>query len=112
MENIILKMRQEKQEYNRQMARVALLPKDYQFVYNKIQNYMWSFAAGSGMDMLQTQYELIDLFESAALQGQHVLEVTGEDVATFCDELMSDNKLWTDNVRKNLNKKVNAKLNK
>lgn len=73
---------------------------------------MWNFAAGSGQDMLQTQYELIDLFESAALEGRHVLDVTGEDVATFCDDLLYDNQLWTDRVKQRLNEKIKAKLDK
>ena len=29
------------------MARVAALPEDYQFVFKKIQNYMWNFSAGN-----------------------------------------------------------------
>ena len=28
------------------MARVEALPEDYQFVFKKIQNYMWNFSAG------------------------------------------------------------------
>lgn len=112
MENILVKMRHDKEEYNRQMQRVKLLPTDYQFVYHKIENYMWNFAAGSGMDMLKTQYDLIDLFEEAATQGRHVLEVTGEDVATFCDDLMRGNKLWTDRVKEKLNEKMKTKLDK
>lgn len=112
MENILVKMKQDKKEYTRQMERVKQLPKDYQFVYNKIQNYMWNFAAGSGMDMLKTQYDLIDLFEESAIQGRHVLEVTGNDVATFCEDLMVENKLWTDRIRKNLNKRIETKFYK
>ncbi len=109
MENPIKKILNDKKEYREQMARVAALPEDYRFVYEKMQNYMWSFAGGSGMDMLQTQYDLIDLFESGAAQGRHVLDVTGEDVAAFCDELMRGNKLWTDCVKNRLNHKVNGK---
>lgn len=110
MENIIKKMREDKKEYRKQMARVAALPEDYRFVYGKIQDYMWSFAGGSGMDMLKTQYELIDLFEAGAADGRHVLSVTGEDVAGFCDELMRGNKLWTDRQRKRLNHDMNSQF--
>lgn len=110
MENLIQKMREDKQEYRRQMARVERLPEDYKFVYEKIQDYMWSFAGGSGYDMLKTQYDLIDLFEAGAAEGKHVLEITGEDVAGFCDELIRDNKLWTDRLRKKLNKGMKERL--
>lgn len=110
MENIITKMRQEKQEYNEQMKRVAHLPKDYQFVYDKIQHYMWNFSTGMGSDMMKTLYDLIDLFEEAANEGRHVLDVTGNDVATFCDNLMSENKLWTKQVKNKLNDKIKKKI--
>lgn len=106
MSNIIKKIREDKQNYRDQMARVAALPEDYRFVYEKMQGYMWSFAGGDGYDMLKTQYDLIDLFESGAAAGKHVLDVTGEDVAGFCDGLMRGNKLWTDNVRNRLNRRM------
>lgn len=106
MTNIIHKIQENKKEYRRQMARVEALPEDYRFVYEKIQTYMWNFSAGSGSDMLKTQYELIDLFEEGAAVGRHVLDVTGKDVASFCDELMSGNKLWMDDARKCLNRKM------
>lgn len=110
MRNLIKKIRQDKKEYRQQMARVAALPEDYRFVFAKIQNYMWSFAGGDGYDMLGTQYDLIDLFEAGAAQNKHVLDVTGEDVASFCDELMRGNKLWTDGIRKRLNRRMQARL--
>lgn len=110
MGNFIGKIIRDKREYQAQMARVQALPEDYRFVYDKIQTYMWSFAGGTGMDMLKTQYDLIDLFETGAAEGRHVLEVTGEDVATFCDELIKGNKLWTDAIKNRLNRKINAKL--
>lgn len=112
MENLIKQMIADKKEYREQMARVAALPEDYRFVYEKIQAYLWSFAGGSGMDMLQTQYDLIDLFESGAVEGRHVLDVTGRDVASFCDELMQGNKLWTDDIKARLNRKMNENLNR
>lgn len=109
MQNIIKKMREDKKEYRKQMARVAALPEDYRFVFDKMQGYMWSFTGGDGYDMLKTQYDLIDLFETGAALGKQVLDITGEDVADFCDELIRGNKLWTDNVRKRLNKKIQRK---
>lgn len=112
MENFIKKMMGDKREHRRQMARVAALPEEYRFVYEKIQGYLWSFAGGTGMDMLQTQYDLIDLFESGAADGKRVLAVTGEDVAAFCDELMRDNHLWTDGCRRRLNRKLAHRLNR
>lgn len=112
MQNIFKKMRDDKKEYRDQMARVKALPEGYRFVFSKLQNYMWSFAGGSGFDMLSTQYDLIDLFEAGAAQGRSVLEITGEDVAGFCDELIRGNKLWTDGARRRLNRRMQKKLAK
>jgi len=102
----------DKKEYKQQMARVEMLPRDYQFVYKKIQEYMWNFAAGSGYDMLKIQYELIDLFEAGAAEGKHILEITGEDTAAFCDELLRNAKTYTENWRKKLNRDILNKFGK
>lgn len=110
MQNLFKKIRSDKREYRKQMARVSALPEEYRFVYAKISNYLWSFCGGSGMDMLKTQYDLIDLFESGAAQGRYVLDVTGEDVAAFCDGLMQGNKLWADSCRKYLNRRISKRL--
>lgn len=111
MFHIIRKIRASKKEYYNQMKRVEALPEDYRFVYEKIVKYIWNFAGGTGFDMLKTQYDLIDLFESGAAEGKHVLEITGQDVAAFCDGLIRDNTLWTNRLRQKLNHKVNKKLN-
>ncbi|MFL0195007.1 DUF1048 domain-containing protein [Clostridium sp. WILCCON 0269] len=106
------KMAGDKKEYKQQMARVKALPEDYQFVFEKIQKYMWNFAAGEGYDMLKIQYELIDLFEAGAVEGKKVLEITGEDVAAFCDELLRNAKTYTENWREKLNYDIIKKFGK
>lgn len=102
----------DKKEYKKQMARVEMLPKDYQFVFKKIQSYMWNFAAGNGYDMLKIHYELIDLFESGAAEGKQVLEITGEDVAEFCDELLRNTKTYTENWHEKINRDIMKKIGK
>lgn len=106
MIKLIQKMIGDKKEFKEQLARVEALPEDYKFVFEKIQGYMWSFAGGDGSEMLKTQQELIELFETSAADGKHVLEVTGEDVAGFCDEFIRDTKKWTDNYREKLNRNM------
>jgi len=110
MLELIKKMIGDKKEYREQMARVEALPEDYRFVFKKIQGYMWNFAGGDGSDMLKTQYELIELFEASAADGKHVLDVTSEDVVGFCDELLRDTKVWTDNFRQKLNRDIMNKF--
>jgi DNA-binding ferritin-like protein (Dps family) len=110
MLELIKKMIGDKKEYKQQMARVEALPEDYRFVFKKIQGYMWSFAGGDGSDMLKTQYGLIELFETSVADGKHVLDVTGEDVVGFCDELLRGTKLWTDYYRKKINRDMMSKF--
>lgn len=110
MFKLIKKMIGDKKEYREQLTRVEALPEDYRFVFKKVQGYMWSFAGGDGSDMLKAQEELIELFESSAAEGKHVLDVTGEDVVGFCDEFLRDTKKWTDNYRKKLNRDMINKL--
>jgi DNA-binding ferritin-like protein (Dps family) len=109
MLGLIKKIIGDKKEYKEQMSRVEVLPEDYRFVFNKIHGYMWGLAGGDGSDMLKTQQELIELFEASAADGKHVLEVTGEDVASFCDEFLRDTKKWTDNFSKKLNRDMTKK---
>jgi DNA-binding ferritin-like protein (Dps family) len=92
------------------IARVEAMPEDYKFVFKKIQQYMWNFAAGDGYDMLKIHYELIDLFETGIAEGKRVLEITGEDVAAFCDELLRNTKTYTENWREKLNRDIREKL--
>jgi DNA-binding ferritin-like protein (Dps family) len=106
------KMAESKREYKRQMARVDALPEDYRFIFKKIQSHMWQFAAGDGYDMLELHYGLIDLFEAGAAEGKTALEVTGEDVAGFVDELLKSVKTYTAGWRESLNRDVAAKLKK
>jgi DNA-binding ferritin-like protein (Dps family) len=106
----IKKMFESKREYKKQMARVEALPKEYQFVFKKIQSHMWMFASGAGYDMMKIHYDLIDLFESGAANGKHVLEITGDDVAAFCDELLKSTETYTENWRDKLNREIREKL--
>ncbi len=92
------------------MKRVGELPQDYQYVFKKIQEHMWQFAAGAGYDMMELQYGLIDLFEEGAADGKAVLEVTGEDVAAFVDELLKSTRTYTEDWRNKLNREIKNKV--
>lgn len=112
MLEILNKMIGDKKEYKQMMARVKALPEDYQFVFDKMQKYMWNYCAGNGYDMLKIHYELIELFEDGAANGRQVLEITGEDVAAFSDELLCNARTYTENWREKLNSDVMEKLGK
>jgi len=112
MNNIIKKLIGDKKAWRLMEARAKALPEEYDFVYHKIQHYMWSQASGhsSGMDMVAIFEDLLGLFEESAANGKHVLEITGEDVAAFCDELLKSAKTYTDDWRKALNRDIKNKL--
>jgi len=74
-------------------------PEEYRFVFKKIQSHMWQFAAGAGYDMRKIHYDLIALFEAGTAEGKSVLEVTDENVAEFCDELLRSAKTYTGDLR-------------
>lgn len=102
----ISKMIKSKQEYKKQMARVNALPKDYQYVFKEIQSHMWQFVSGAGYDMMEVHYGLLELFEENAAEGKSVLEVTGEDVAGFVDELLKNTRTCMEDWKNNLNRKI------
>lgn len=106
----ISKIKKSKREYQQQMQRIKELPEDYQYVFKKIQNHMWQFVAGSGYDMMEIQYGLIDLFEEGVANGKSVLEVTGEDVAAFVDELLKNTRTYTEDWRTKLNREIKNKI--
>jgi DNA-binding ferritin-like protein (Dps family) len=108
----IPKILKRKREYKEQMARIDAMPEDYRFVFKKIQSHMWMFAAGNGYDMMKIHYDLIDLFESGVTEGKRVLEITGSDVAGFCEELLRNTKTYTENWRVKLNREIAEKLGK
>lgn len=108
----IKKMMQSKREYKEQMARVEALPKEYQYVFKKIQERMWMFAAGAGYDMMKIHDDLVELFEAGAADGKGVLEITGEDVAAFCDELLRSARTYTEDQREAFNRDILKKVGK
>jgi DNA-binding ferritin-like protein (Dps family) len=114
MSNIIKKIIGDKKEWRQMEARAKALPEEYEFVYHKIQNYMWNYAAGhsAGMDMIPIFKDLLGLFEEGAANGKHVLEITGEDVAAFCDELLRSASTYTENWREALNRDILKELRK
>lgn len=82
------KMLEEKKEWRENVKRVKNLPLEYQIVYEEIQKYFFKAGNAEMFSDMKFLYGLTDLFENGANNNKSVLEVTGEDVASFCDELM------------------------
>jgi DNA-binding ferritin-like protein (Dps family) len=106
----------EKREFRQMQARANALPKDYTYVYHKIQRYMWGNAwrvtGGVEVDLTPLFADLLDLFETAAAEGKPVLAVTGEDVAAFCDGLLRNTQTSRGSQGETLNRDIRNKLGK
>ncbi|QFT87652.1 hypothetical protein FIU87_03220 [Bacillus sp. THAF10] len=94
----------EKREWQAMEARAKSLPNEYRTAYYAIQNYIWTSGGPTDWKEYKRIFEgILDLFEQGAAEGKQVTDLTGEDVAAFCDELMKDTETYNDKYRKKLN---------
>ncbi|MDT8861487.1 DUF1048 domain-containing protein [Alkalihalobacillus sp. MEB130] len=101
-----------KKEWRAHMARVKALPKDYQVVYKEIQKYLFKVGPVELTDGTELLSGIIDLFEEGVATGKGVLEVTGSDVASFCDDLIKDSETYADIYQEFANQEVNKAMKK
>jgi DNA-binding ferritin-like protein (Dps family) len=99
-----------KKEWYAHQARVKKLPEDYRLVYKEIQNYIFMVGPVDTADGLGLLTGIVDLFEEGAAHGKGVLEVTGSDVAAFCDELIKGSKTYDDIYQESVDQKVAKSL--
>jgi DNA-binding ferritin-like protein (Dps family) len=101
-----------KKEWRAHMARVKALPQEYRIVYKEIQKYLFKVGPvelTEGVDLLSG---IVDFFEEGAAAGKGVLEVTGSDVAAFCDDLIKDSKTYADIYQESVDRKVYKAIKK
>lgn len=79
-----------KKQWRAHMARVKALPPDYQIVYKEIQRYLFKVGGGTLLS------GIVDFFEEGTAAGKGVLELIGNDVAAFCDDLVKDSRTCAD----------------
>lgn len=105
-----------KKEWRAHMARVKALPQEYQIVYKEIQKYLFRVCPVEMTDGLTDGTDLfsgiVGLFEDGAASGKGVLEVTGRDVAAFCDDLIKDSKTNADILQESVNQEVYKAIKK
>lgn len=92
------------------MARVKTLPREYQVVYKEMQRYLFKVGPvelTEGTDLLSG---IIGLLEEGAAEGKGVLDVTGSDVAAFCDDLVRDSKTYADISQEVANQEVSKAM--
>ena len=84
-----------KRQLRAHMARVKALPPDYRIVYKEIQRYLFKVGPIDVFDG-RLLSGIVDFFEEGAAAGQGVLELIGNDVAAFCDDLVKDSRTCAD----------------
>lgn len=99
----------QKKEWRAIEKRAKKLPKEYRIAYLEIRKYIWN---STGISTMEPFKWLLDLFEESIQNGRHVLEVTGNDVAAFTDDLVKGEKSYFEDWRKKLNRTMAEKLGK
>ncbi|MCK2241098.1 MULTISPECIES: DUF1048 domain-containing protein [unclassified Crossiella] len=96
-----------KKQWRAHMARVKALPPDYRIVYKEMQRYF--FKVGP-VDLLEGTLlsGIVDFFEEGVASGKGVLELIGEDVAAFCDDLIKDSRTNADVYQESISGKSGA----
>lgn len=101
-----------KKEWRAHVARVKALPQDYQIVYKEIQKYLFNVGLVELTEETDLLSGIIDLFEEGAAMGKGVLEVTGSDVAAFCDDLIKDSETYADIYQESVGQELNKAMKK
>lgn len=101
-----------KKEWRSHMARVKVLPQDYQIVYKEIQKYLFKVGPVELTEGTELLSGIVELFEEGEASGKGVLEVTGSDAAAFCDELIKDSKTYADIYQESVDKGVYKAIKK
>ncbi|WP_431046748.1 DUF1048 domain-containing protein [Streptomyces sp. P1-3] len=86
---------QGKKEWRAHLARVQALPPDYQIVYKEMQRYFFKVGPVDLHDG-HLLSGIVDFFEGGVAAGKGVLELIGNDVAAFCDDLIKDSRTNAD----------------
>ncbi|WP_409492228.1 DUF1048 domain-containing protein [Amycolatopsis sp. cmx-11-12] len=94
-----------KKQWRAHVARVKALPPDYRIVYKEIQKYL--FKVGP-IDLTDGPLlpGIVDFFEEGVAAGKGVLELIGDDVAAFCDDLIGDSRTYADLYQESISKKA------
>ncbi|MEV1001682.1 DUF1048 domain-containing protein [Nonomuraea sp. NPDC050202] len=84
-----------KKQWRAHLARVKALPPDYEIVYKEMQRYFFKIGP-VGLTDGSLLTELLEFFEGGAAAGKGVLELIGDDVAAFADDLIKDSRTYAD----------------
>ena len=93
-----------KRQWRAHVARVKALPPDYQIVYKEMQRYLFKVGPVELADgpLLSG---IVDFFEEGVAAGKGVLQLIGNDVAAFCDDLIKDSRTNADIYQESISEK-------
>lgn len=94
-----------KREWRAHMARVKALPPDYQIVYKEIQKYFFKIGP---VELVEGSLlsGILDFFEEGVAADKGVMELIGDDVAAFCDDLIKDSRTYADIYQESVSKEI------
>lgn len=101
-----------KREWKQLNKRVKTMPEDYVFVYNQMQKYILKTVDLNPEEMIKLFGEILDLFNEGITNNLHVLDITGRDVAAFCDSMTCDYTSYMDVVQAEVEASIKASLKK
>ncbi|MER0484122.1 DUF1048 domain-containing protein [Streptomyces sp. Edi2] len=84
-----------KKRWRAHRARLKALPPDYQIVYKEMERYYFKIGPIDLPDWTLLS-GIVDFFEEGVAAGKGVLELIGNDVAAFCDDLVKDSRTYAD----------------
>ncbi|MFB6829893.1 DUF1048 domain-containing protein [Streptomyces hydrogenans] len=90
-----------KKQWRAHKARVKALPPDYQIVYKEMEKYFFKIGP---IDLPDGPLlpGIVDFFEEGVASGKGVLELIGNDVAAFSDDLIKDSRTYADAYQESL----------
>ncbi|MCS7476727.1 DUF1048 domain-containing protein [Umezawaea endophytica] len=96
-----------KKQWRAHVARVKALPPDYRIVYQEMQKYFFKVGPIDLTDGTLLS-GLVDFFEEGAAAGKGVLQLIGDDVAAFCDDLIKDSRTYAELYLESVSREAGA----
>lgn len=101
-----------KRQWKTLKRRVKAMPTDYQYVYKEMQKYIFKTVELDNEQCIALFTEIIELFEEGVSAHKHVLTITSQDVAGFCDSLTEDYSNYYDQVQAEVEASIKKALSK
>ncbi len=78
------------------VARVKRYLRIIRLCTKRFKNYLFKVGPVERMEGTDLLTGIVDLFEEGAKLGKNVMNVTGRDVAAFCDDLIKESRIDAD----------------